>query len=318
MCFVKEAGKLTDKRENNHPLSLKLKEPHYWIEAWNEALRQSIAARRRRAASNLDYWNGLAGVLERWSEQGRSRERVGRVISWLEREGALWPGMEVLDIGAGTGDFAIPMARRGAKVTALEPAPAVMAALQKRAGREGQKKMRFIQREWEKINPIRDGLARGFDLVFASLSPGVRDPAALEKMIVCSREWCFLCDIAGGGSRQPGREELWRIIFGEPMPPPGYDIIYPVNYLYASGLDISFMFVREDWGEEQPVAEATAGLEQFFRLYTDITGEVKEVISSYAQRRAVQNYYREKYPVRLGMVLWSNLKAKQESPAANS
>jgi 2-polyprenyl-3-methyl-5-hydroxy-6-metoxy-1,4-benzoquinol methylase len=129
MCFVKEAGKLTGKRENNYPLSSKLKEPHYWIETWNEVLRQSVNTRRRGAAANLDYWDGLAGLLVRWPEQGRSRNRVERVISWLEREGALRPGVDVLDIGAGTGDFAIPMAQRGASVTALEPAPAVMAAV---------------------------------------------------------------------------------------------------------------------------------------------------------------------------------------------
>jgi len=110
-------------------LSSKLKEPHYWIETWNEVLRQSVNTRRRGAAANLDYWDGLAGLLVRWPEQGRSRNRVERVISWLEREGALRPGVDVLDIGAGTGDFAIPMAQRGASVTALEPAPAVMAAV---------------------------------------------------------------------------------------------------------------------------------------------------------------------------------------------
>ena len=151
----------------------KLNDPQFWLDAWNGALRRSVNARSRGATANIDYWDGLAGLLVQWSKQGRARRRVELIMEWLEREGALGLGVEMLDIGAGTGDFAISMAQRGARVTALEPAAAVMAALQRRAG-EAQVEIRFLQQEWEQADPVRDGLAHGFDLVFASLCPAVR------------------------------------------------------------------------------------------------------------------------------------------------
>jgi hypothetical protein len=61
----------------------------------------------------------------------------------------------------------------------------------------------------------------------------------------------------------------------------------------------------EDWDEELSVEEASAGLEDFFRLYTEVTPEIRKIIAGYVEQRAVDGVYREGYRVRLGMILWS-------------
>ncbi|NPV28098.1 MAG: class I SAM-dependent methyltransferase [Firmicutes bacterium] len=281
-----------------------LKDPHFWTETWNEAHRHSLSARRRPDLNPIEYWNRLAGQVERWTDQANARGRVARVLAWLEQQGVLHPEIEVLDIGAGAGTFTIPLAPQVKKVVALEPALAVLAALQKKVEAEGLTNVQFLDLEWEKIDPVVERLAGKFDLVFASLTPGVRDVETLEKMMACSRRWCFLCDYAGRRSA-PGREELWRLLFGEEMPMPGYDIIYPLNYLYASGYCLSFQTWEDDWGDELPVEEAVAGLEEFFRLYTEVTPEIKKTIAGYVEQHAVNGVYREEYRVRLGMILWT-------------
>jgi len=95
------------------------------------------------------------------------------------------------------------------------------------------------------------------------------------------------------------------VIFGEEMPPPGHDIIYPLNYLYTSGYCPSFQVWVDEWDEELPVAEAAAGLEDFFRFYTEVTPEIKKTIAGYVEQRAVNGVYSEEYRVRLGMILWT-------------
>lgn len=90
-----------------------LKDPHFWAGVWSRAQENSLQARRQRNLDTLDYWNRQAGRFERWAGEERTRRRVARVLTWLEQQGALQPEMEVLDIGAGAGAFAVPLARRG-------------------------------------------------------------------------------------------------------------------------------------------------------------------------------------------------------------
>ena len=46
-------------------------------------------------------------------------------------------GLDVLDVGGGTGGFAVPLAELGHRVTVVDPSPDALAALQRRAGEAG-------------------------------------------------------------------------------------------------------------------------------------------------------------------------------------
>jgi SAM-dependent methyltransferase len=46
-------------------------------------------------------------------------------------------GLDVLDVGGGTGGFAVPLAGLGHRVTVVDPSPDALAALQRRAGETG-------------------------------------------------------------------------------------------------------------------------------------------------------------------------------------
>ena len=57
-----------------------------------------------------------------------------------------------LDIGAGTGALALPFARRLKKVTAVEPAPAMVKALKEESELHGLKNLNIIALPWEESN----------------------------------------------------------------------------------------------------------------------------------------------------------------------
>lgn len=96
-------------------------------------------------------------------------------------------GASVLDIGAGPGNLAIPLATRGCRVVAVEPAAPMRDILARNAADAGVE-VEVVPSTWEDLDPaLLGGL---FDLVIASYSLSMVDiRAALEKMhAVCSGE----------------------------------------------------------------------------------------------------------------------------------
>jgi len=55
----------------------------------------------------------------------------------LERRAVTGRDLDVLDLGGGTGGFAVPIARLGHRVTVIDPSPDALAALQRRANEAG-------------------------------------------------------------------------------------------------------------------------------------------------------------------------------------
>jgi SAM-dependent methyltransferase len=76
----------------------------------------------------------------RWSLRTDPRTAVRTAVVWdlldslvVERSTALGRPLDVVDVGGGTGGFAVPLAGLGHRVTVVDPSPAALAALQRRA-----------------------------------------------------------------------------------------------------------------------------------------------------------------------------------------
>src|SRR3712207_9342621 len=51
------------------------------------------------------------------------------------------PALDVVDLGGGTGGFAVPLAGLGHRVTVVDPSPDALAALQRRATRSEERRV---------------------------------------------------------------------------------------------------------------------------------------------------------------------------------
>ena len=67
---------------------------------------------------------------------------------------------------------------------------------------------------WQSIDLKGHGLEGAYDLVFASLCPGVGSEAALLKMSQASRGWCFTCSYVSIASDL--KDQVRQHIFGAP------------------------------------------------------------------------------------------------------
>lgn len=93
-----------------------------------------------------------------------------------EVAGAAAQPMDVVDVGGGTGGFAVPLARLGHRVTVVDPSPDALAALQRRAGEAGVE-VRAVQGDAAELLDVVP--AGGADLVLChGVLERVDDPAS--------------------------------------------------------------------------------------------------------------------------------------------
>lgn len=103
-----------------------------------------------------DWWNAKAPKEER----DMADESINRALRWREIERHLAGVSTILDIGAATGAFSVPLAKRGFRVTHLDLSPEMLAAARERA--KGVSNIEFVEGNSTDLSGFAD---RSFDLV---------------------------------------------------------------------------------------------------------------------------------------------------------
>ena len=146
----------------------------------------------------------------------------------------------ILDIGCGTGNLALPLARRVRRVHALDFSAEMLRLLRANARAEGVRNLITHHLAWA------DDWSRlpRVDIAICSRAMAVDDlSAALEKMNVQARLRCYLTLHAGTTFLS---EDVYRVLRRPVVPRPGY--IYAVNILYQMGLRARVDFLRTTGG----------------------------------------------------------------------
>lgn len=117
-----------------------------------------------------------------------------------------------LDVGAGFGALAVPLARRMERVTALEPSPAMAQALREDAARQGVTNVDVIEAAWSAVE------VPPHDLVLCAhvsplLAPGSDFLAALPRL---ARRAVILVRDAPGGDDKFFFSHLYPLLLGRP------------------------------------------------------------------------------------------------------
>ncbi|MBE3582158.1 MAG: class I SAM-dependent methyltransferase [Thermoanaerobacteraceae bacterium] len=275
----------------------------FWVQAWQEARRQSLYGRALPGRQGSAWWDRRAAGFAARGRGGEAQKRLAKVLHMLGHHGGLEPEAEVLDIGCGPGNYALALARRVKKVVALDPSPAMLSLLKARMEEEGIHNIEPVQLSWEEVD--LDGLGwRGrFRVVLALMTPGIHDVATLKKMIDASAGICLLA----GHLRQEeeARRELWSKVMGGPLPSLPEDALYVFSLLYSWGYLPSLELELRSSSREIPAGEAVEELLNFFYPYTELTEKVRQAVEDYVNARSRDGIYLQKKEFVTAYLCWS-------------
>jgi SAM-dependent methyltransferase len=229
-----------------------------WIKRWG----QLVEAREKLAAGHSDagYWDRRARSFAR-STQSRADEFL-RVL-----EPYLSPRKTLIDVGAGAGRHAVPLAERLEWVTAVEPSEGMRAHISPRDN------ITVIASSWEDADVAPADLVICSHVIYGVLDPvpfiAKLDRSARERVFVVMRETDLPHPAAevrrrlanDGGVRLPRFSELFMVLLQMGIAPDVTFLSYPIKTRYTD-MDEAMVDVRAMFGDGWDEAAAREVLEE--------------------------------------------------------
>jgi SAM-dependent methyltransferase len=196
---------------------------------WRSLVRARRAEIERlvpgRYPAGTGYWDQRA---ERLAERMTASPEGDPFLARLRR--VTGSRTTVLDVGAGPGRFSLALAPEVAEVVAVDPSPAMLAILRRRAERKRLGNVVTLEGRWEDVD------VAPADVVFASyVLPIVEDaPRFIAKLDASARRHVLL--YLGAFSMDGILDPLWRHFHGRPRRP-GPTWLDALDVLRETGID---------------------------------------------------------------------------------
>lgn len=135
------------------------------------------------------FWDFRAEEFEKHPIPQRQDDPFLQII---EKKTGTLSGLRILDIGCGAGGYAIACAGVADHVVGVDISSGMIDSAKKRTMQTDIHNLEFMCLDWSAADIDMLGFRSAFDIVFAHMTPAVCGCDELERMICCSRRWCFL------------------------------------------------------------------------------------------------------------------------------
>ncbi|MDD2836688.1 MAG: class I SAM-dependent methyltransferase [Methanothrix sp.] len=264
---------------------------------------RGLSQKRRDGPQSALFWDKRAEVFSRNIKGDRREKRRAEVFELIKKTGLELNGANVLDIGCGPGTLAVPLAEMGARVTALDISAQMLKRLENRSREEGLTSIKTILSSWCDIDIDAQGFRSRFDLVIASMTPGINGPETFDKMMQASRNVCYYSNFV---SRKwdISYYELYQMLFGEKYGEGGYGFHLPFMYLYSMGCRPVIKISKNNWKSDETVDSMVETVSGFFGGRKDIDDEMRLRMRRYFEERAEGGNYHSETESITGMMVW--------------
>jgi SAM-dependent methyltransferase len=174
-----------------------------WTDQWRDFVRETSYKNSlaKRKISNDEFWRSFGIYDQAIMLSGYPGEALAKISSFIA------PKTTLLDIGAGTGAFAVPLSKITSKTVAVDPSQYQLQLLSEKAKKEGLANIVTIEKEWKDVEPSE--IACNIDYALAAYSLFDEDiEGFLKKMIDIAKKGIFIV------FRASGNDTLSEFAFG--------------------------------------------------------------------------------------------------------
>ena len=255
---------------------------------------------RRCRTTSRQLWDLRADEFNSNRHQREGVKRRSELLRFLEARGLWREGIAILDIGCGPGKYAIELSQKASSVVGVDLSPRMIRLARENAVQVGARDIRFEEADWDETVLQARGWNRKFDLVFASMCPGINSPETLAKMSEASKNYCFMSHFAW--RRDSLRDDLYRALYHkEPERSWERNIYCAFNLLWLSGFYPEITYYDTNWENEWLLEEAV----EIYNLQLHPADRAaKDMLRSYLERKAKNGLVKEATQSKIAWMYW--------------
>jgi len=222
--------------------------------------------------------------------------KTGRIVRLLGRMGVSFSGKRLLDIGCGTGVYALPLAAAASSVLGVDSSRAMLAVYRRQCRERGIKNAACVRAAWDELPGA--AVTGKFDIALASMTMAVKTRTDVLKMEAAAGTCVY---IGWDGIRKNELlEEVYRAHGLEYKAPDGAPRLLKV--LRALGRRFTVKRISDSWEKACPPREALREIAINMKVngVKLRRGEVEEML----KKRARGGIVRQRTTVRKALITW--------------
>ncbi|SHG95830.1 class I SAM-dependent methyltransferase [Tepidibacter thalassicus] len=243
------------------------------------------------------FWDNRA------EEFNKKENFANDIVNFLLNNKMIDKNSKILDIGCGPGKYSIKFAKLCNQVVAIDISNKMLKFAEYNATKNNIYNIEFKKSFWDNIDLKENNLENKFDLVFASMCPGINDYETLNKMIKASKKYCFM---SGFVKRD---NFLWNKL-NQYLKKDNINknidkkIYCAFNILYLKGYYPQIKYINKDWENVYPLDYLANQYITYLEMKEKLTNKDKEKIYNYLNKVSENGYVKENINSKIAWIYW--------------